>query len=115
MKGDAMRRLLFLLLLPVSAYAAETLTLNTPESSPSITTWQPVHIILNREGQRIDVRFKGSAGETRTCSEIGAAAVATMTTLNKANLTANSLEKRTITWAQALGCLGAGSVTGSPD
>ena len=107
--------LLAVLLAPTLVLAAEKLDLTTPVTTPSITDWRPVRIILDRENQHIAVLFRGPAGEAKSCAEVGAAATSTMTALNKANLTSNSLEKRTITWAQGLGCLGAGTVTGSPD
>ena len=109
------RLTLVLLFLATSAFAAEVLNLTTPVTTPSVTTWKPTQILLDRENQTVRVLFRGPAGESKTCVEVGAAATATMTALNKANLTSNSLEKRAITWAQGLGCLGAGTVSGSPD
>ena len=107
--------LLALLLLASPVMAAETLTLTAPITTPTITDWRPVKIALDWENQSVQVLFRGPAGESKSCQEVGAAATATMVALNKANLTANSLHKRTITWAQGLGCLGTGTVSGTPD
>lgn len=100
----------------VTTPAVETLNLTTPIAPPSTTTWKVDEIHLRWGAQRVDVRYLGSNGEEKRCAETGAAAVTTMTTLNKANLTSNSLHKRAMTWGQALaGCLGAGTVSGTPD
>ena len=98
-------------------YAAEQLNLTTPVTAPSVTSWTPKHWTFDYENQRIAVLFRGPAGEAKHCTEVGAAATSTMNALAKARLDLISLPKRTITWAQGLTppCLGAGSVSGSPD
>ena len=97
------------------AFAAERLDLTTPVTAPSVTTWTPKHWTFDYENQRIAVLFRGPAGEAKVCTDVGASATTTMNGLAKARLDLISLPKRTITWAQGLGCLGAGTISGTPD
>ena len=53
--------------------------------------------------------------EPFVCRVIGDEAVSLSRTLNTANLTNNSLQKRALTYAQTNCGLGAGTVTGTPD
>ena len=111
------RLLLVVLLLTSPAVAAERLDLTAPETTPSVTYWRPDEVHLSLDAKNITVVYRGPAGERKTCVWTGADATTKMTALNKANLSAgNSLHKRLITQGQALaGCLGAGTVSGSPD
>ena len=54
-------------------------------------------------------------GRSIECRYEDAAADALIVTLNKANLTTLSLEKRVVQKCQTDGKLGAGSITGAPD
>ena len=111
-----MRRLLLVvLLLAGPAVAAERLDLTTPVTTPSGTSWKPDELHLHRQEQVIRAVFLGPAGERKACVWTGAAATTLMTTLNKANLTANTLDKRMLNQAVTDGCLTAGTVSGSPD
>jgi len=56
-----------------------------------------------------------SGGRAIECRYEGAEADALLITLNKANLSTLSLEKRVTQKCQADGKLGAGAITGSPD
>jgi hypothetical protein len=53
-------------------------------------------------------------GRTLACEYEGATAEAMLILLNKANLTANTLERRVTTTCQADGKLGAGTISGTP-
>lgn len=95
---------------------AEKLTLTTPITRSSITEWEMSALTLDRTAALVTATFlNGSTGETRTFSIVGAEAQALMSTLNTANLTNNSLQKRAMTWAQSKGFLGAGSIAGTPE
>ena len=106
-----------LVLLVSPAWSVEQLDLTTPVTTPSVTSWTPDEVHLSWDARNITVIYRGSAGERKTCTWTGQDAADKMTALNKANLSAgNSLHKRLITQGQALaGCLGAGTVSGSPD
>lgn len=99
------------------ARAAEQLDLTSPITTPNLTTWKVDEIRMSWSGARLQVKFLGSNGETKWCASSGEAAQATIRAPNKANLTTNSLHWRAIDWAKKLtpACLGAGSVSGSPD
>lgn len=104
-----------LLAVPVVALAVEDLTLTAPLTRPSTTTWRVDSLTLQWSAASVQATFLDPvSGNTAVCSETGAAALTLMTTLNSANLTANSLQKRAITWAIGKGCLGAGTIAGTP-
>lgn len=94
----------------------EDLTLTTPEVKFSNTKWR-FHILhLDRSAASVSATFvEPATGDTKTCSETGAAALALMSQLNTANLTANSLQKRLLNWAIGKGTFGAGTIAGTPD
>lgn len=112
--------LIVLLTLAAPAWAVEDLTLTTPETKPSVTKWRLDDLHLNRSAGTVSATFlEPTTGETKTCtanastSPTGAALIST---LNTANLTSNSLQKRAITWGQGQpNCLGAGTIAGTPD
>ncbi len=115
-----MRRLLLsfvcALALTSPAFAVEDLTLTTPETKPTIQKWRLDRLTIDRSGSLLITTFvEPTTGETRICTETGAAATAILSTLNTANLTTNSLQKRALTRAQTTGCLGAGAVSGTAD
>lgn len=94
---------------------AEVLSLTTPISTAARTTYQVVALSLDLEAASIQAVLKGSDGIKITISWDGAQATSLMISLNKANLTSNSLQRRVITQALTDGKLPAGTVTGSPD
>ncbi len=105
-----------LLVIATSASAVEQLTLTTPVTKTANTGWRLDVFEINRSASTVRMVFLDpGTGETKDCTQTGPAAITLMKTLNTVNLTTNSLEKRAITNAQSTGCLGAGSVTGTPD
>lgn len=113
-----MKKLFLLCVLMVAApvYAVEELTLTTPVTKPSVVKWQLLRLTIDRAAQQIITVFlEPTTGETVTCTETGDVAAGVISTLNTANLTTNSLQKRAITRAQTTGCLGAGTVAGTAD
>ena len=110
-----MRILLFILALSTPVFAAERLDLSSPVITPNTTYWKFDEIRASESKSLLMVRFTGPNGESTWCRDSGPSALATIRAVFKANLTNNSLQKRSITWAQSLGCLGAGTVSGSPD
>ena len=112
-----MRILLIILLLSTPIFASEQLDLSSPVTTPNTTYWKFDELRASRSKKLLMVRFIGPNGESIWCRDSGPSALTTMDTVFKANLTNNSLPKRSITWAQGLTppCLGAGSVSGTPD
>ena len=94
----------------------ETITLTSPEVVNITTTdYRVGQILLTRFPEwRISVIFIGTNGERKTWMVEGARAQTLITALNKANLTAKSLERRCIEQAAADGVF-VGSITGTPD
>ena len=93
---------------------AELITLTTPVVPPTLTTYSVRMIALDRDAATISIRLRGTNGETKTCSYNGPAASALIVSLNKANLSVTSLERRVLDRLIADGEL-AGTVSGSPD
>lgn len=94
----------------------EELLLTTPETKPTNTRWRWNSLTLNRSAPSVTATFlEPTTGEQRTCSETGPAALALMSTLNTANLTNNSLQKRVFTWALSKNTFGPGTLSGTPD
>lgn len=117
-----MRRLaIFLFILSTPLVAQESWTLTTPETTPDTPTYRPERIVLEwKTGQdendyRVFFQFRGPNDERITCEYIGADAQTDLATFNTANLSSgNSLHKRVMNKARALGCLPSGAVTGTP-
>lgn len=118
-----MRRCSFLLLvallvLPQSAgLAQESLTLTTPVSPlmPTTTTYSIRGLILLWDEQFIAVRLRDNNGVTSNYYYTGAQAGTLMVALNKADLSAISLQRRILQQLVKDGKLPAGNVTGSPE
>lgn len=114
----AMKRALLifsLLFLAPPALAVEDLTLTSPLTRASTTGWRVQSLDLQWSAAVVVATFLDpTTGNTLTCTESGSAALTLMSTLNTANLTSNSLHKRTLNWAVGKGCLGAGAVSGTP-
>lgn len=92
----------------------EIITLATPVTTPSITTWRVSSLLLDWDAAVIAISLRGSGGERLSHTYAGAQATSLMTALNKANLTSNSLHKRVIQRLIDDGML-AGTISGSPD
>lgn len=92
----------------------ELITLTTPVTTPSITTWRVSSLLLDWDAAVIAITLRGSGGERLSHTYTGANATAQMTALNKVNLTSNSLHKRIIQRLIDDGML-SGTISGSPD
>lgn len=92
----------------------EQLTLTAAQTYPSTTFWRVSRLLLDWSGARIDIGLLGTNGEQQAISYTGATAITLMTTLNKINLSTQSLHSRIMSRLVADGFL-ASSVTGSPD
>ena len=91
------------------------LTPSAPATPPSIDWWRVAGLHFLWDEARIVAEIIGSNGERRECKVEGPAALTLMIALNKANLTSNSLHRRTLNHFASAGCLTAGTVSGSPD
>jgi hypothetical protein len=93
---------------------AEIVTLTSPITPPSLTTYSVRMIQMDLDVPTIVIRLRGTNGEIKTCSYAGATATTLMIALNKANLTSNSLQRRVLTQLIADGEI-SGTISGSPD
>jgi hypothetical protein len=91
---------------------AETLTITTPP--PQQTTWRVNELHFNWSAASIQIGLIGTNGEAKHHSYSGATATTLMNTLNKADLSNNSLHKRTLNRLITDGVI-AGTIAGSPD
>lgn len=94
---------------------AEALVLTTPEQPPATTSWKITSIEFYPEMQRITCSVVSDNGERRSRTETGPTALSLMSTLNTANGTLKSLQRRVLEYLQSKGDLAAGGVTGVPD
>lgn len=97
---------------------AEQLDLTTPQVQPEKTTtaYAIVFIGLYRRPPLVVVHLEGTNGErveVRTESETEARTL--LTTLNTANLSTRSLEKRALEWCATKRAALAGAVSGTPE
>ena len=92
----------------------ERLDLTTPVTTPNQTDWKVDELHFEWTAARITVVLKGTNGERLRHVYMGATASSLMTTLNKANLTTNSLHRRVLTQLVSDGVI-AGTVAGTPD
>lgn len=94
---------------------AEQLDLASPaQAAPGTVTWTPVVLNLNWLRALIKVSFVGDNGELTSIHYEGAAAIALMTSLNKADLSVKSLHRRIMETVIADGML-SGTISGAPD
>lgn len=103
--------------LAVLASAQEVFTPTVPEVKASITSWTPRHVCLMWEDQRVEMSVIANTGEVRQKvyhAGTTPTGLAMMRSLNTANLTSNSLWKRTLERLRDDGVLTAGAVTGTP-
>jgi len=94
---------------------AEIVTLTTPVTTPSLTTYAVRMINMDLDVPAIVIRLRGSNGEVKTVAYNGVTATNLMVALNKANLSTTSLQKRCLERLIADGELPAGTISGSPD
>lgn len=109
--------LVLLVVMGAPAFAAERLDLTTPLVPPVTTHWTFDEMRASESKQFLMVRFVGPNGESKWCRDSGPTALTRLRRFLTADLTVMSLPQRTIKWAQGLTppCLGAGTVSGSPD
>ena len=104
-----------------AAFAAEELTLSTPVTKASVTKWRVKQLILDAYPEKhvsLTLYDPATPEYTATCvwtANTTPTATQILSTLNTANLTSNSLQRRAVVAAQNLGCIGAGAVAGTPD
>jgi len=104
--------MLLFLVLSVSSYAIEQIDLTAAETC---TNYRVANLFLDWDGQMITVCLRCTAtGRVQTFTYTGTEARNMMITLNKANLSTNSLHKRVLDKLIADGKI-AGTVTGTPD
>ena len=96
-------------------WAGEQLTLTKPITTPSTTGYTVERLTLNWPDATILLQFRGSNGEAASCAWSDATATTLMRQLNKLDLSVKSLQRRLLERAMADGCLGAGTVVGTPD
>lgn len=104
----------------------EEYTLTTPETVPAVTNtaykvvflqfeWKLGQIVIYLEGQHGERLITGYGGPPPATQADRDAAIQMMRTLNTANLTTKSLQKRVLEKLSADGKIPGGSVTGTPD
>jgi len=108
--------LLLALLYSSSAFAIEDLTLDSAISRPSTTKWRVDEVHIYISSQIVNVAFIDPQNIVPglVCQETGAAAQTLIVNLNTANLTNNSLNRRIMNWAISKGCIGTGTISGTP-
>lgn len=84
-----------------------------PVQPPAKTHYRIARLTLDWDAACIDIVLKDNTGGTQTHTYSGAEATAMMLTLNTANLTNNSLHKRTLNKLITDGKL-VGTVSGTP-
>lgn len=85
----------------------------TPVQPPAKTHYTISRLTLDWDSAAIDITLRDNTGGTATHTYSGAEATQLMLTLNTANLTTNSLHKRTLAKLIADGKL-TGTISGTP-
>lgn len=93
---------------------AEILTLTTPESFPSITTWRVVELTLDAKHGVIHAVLESNLNTTAVYREQDADTLDAIRALNTANLSIKSLQRRLLERIAARG-VKVGTVSGTPD
>lgn len=115
--------LLLAALLSVSAFAQERVTLSTPvKADPGATVFRVSELNLNVEGHSITVRLREADGAGAFVRDghflafgyVDAEADALLSSLNTANLSIKSLQRRIIEKLVADGKVAAGTISGVP-
>lgn len=101
---------------------AESLTLDTAETKPGITSWRVRHFFIDRDGPSVKIEFAANTGETRIWRYV-VDATTTETQVRNAisfinqgkfmTVDGKSLQKWLIHKAQGRGILGTGTVSGT--
>lgn len=91
----------------------EQVDLTSPVQPPATTHYVISRLTLDWDAACIDIVLRDNTGGTQTHTYSGEEATNLMRTLNTANLTSNSLHKRTLAKLIADGKL-AGTITGTP-
>ena len=90
------------------------LTTPLPPAGTTVLNYRIIELVMNWPNAHVAVTLSDQVGGTITCTYDGAEAASLMLTLNRANLTNNSLHKRAINKLVSDGKLPAGTITGSP-
>lgn len=99
----------------------ELITLATPVVRPSRVSVVLTGLNFDLEGQAVTVTWRDNNNERFSAfyptpaGPVGPTGAALLTALNTANLTSNSLLRRTLLRLQADGYIPAGTVSGTPD
>ena len=93
---------------------AELITLTTPITTPTLTTYRVFGLSFNWDTARIDIALRGTNGEEARHSYSSTTATALMNVLNTKNFTSTSLHKEILKRLTADGVL-SGNISGSPD
>ena len=99
----------FILLASAPAWGEDQLQLSTPETyqAPAATThWRYMDAQHSAVEQRLMIRFQTAQGRLKTCEAEGTES----NIVNVVQAGSGSWARRAILWAQARGCLAAGSV-----
>lgn len=103
-----------ILLLAAPVFAVEQIDLTTPITTPSITSFKVVKLILDIEGQGIIITLKSNTNERMEIAYNGAEALALMVAMNKMNFTTISIQKKILQKLITDGKL-PGTISGLPD
>ena len=96
------------------AHATEQLDLTTPITTPSITSYKVIKLILDIEGQGIIITLKSNTNERLEVAYNGPEALTLIVAMNKMNFTTTSMQKKILQKLIADGKL-PGTVSGTPD
>ena len=96
------------------AHATEQIDLTTPITSPSITSYKVVKLILDVEGQGIIITLKSNTNDRLEIAYNGSDALTLILAMNKMNFTTTSMQKKILQKLIADGKL-PGTIFGSPD
>lgn len=92
--------------------------LTTPVTGPTKTTYTIRFILLDWEGKRVEISVVDNTGKVsnkRYDDTTTPTGQSLMVTLNKADLSANSLHRRALNRLATDGVIEVGTVTGTPD
>lgn len=93
---------------------AELITLTTPVTPPTLTTYTVRQLVLDRDIPRIEILLRGNNGESFRHTYTSTTATAFLNNLNTRNFTSTSMQTEILKRLNADGVL-VGSVSGSPD
>ncbi len=93
---------------------AELITLTTPVTPPTLTTYTVRVITLDRNTPRIEIFLRGNNGESLSHTYTSTTATAFMNNLNTRNFTSTSMQAEILKRLAVDGVL-TGAVSGTPD